>query len=70
VNFATEPVAVHEVAKEGFGMEFDNRPPESNPARYDFRSRFAEEFGGSGGYLQTKAQVLAGIAAFVKAQRG
>jgi len=69
VNFATEPVTVREVAKEAFGMDFENRPPELNPARYDFRSRFAEQLGGKGGYLQAKEQVLAGIAAFVRKQR-
>lgn len=70
VNFATEPIPVHEVAKEVFGMAFDNRPPEINPVQYDVRTRFAQELGGSGGYLQTKEQVLAGVAAFVKKKRG
>ena len=69
VNLATEPVSVQEVAKEAFGIEFTNRP-EANPARYDVRSRFAEALGGRDGYLETKQQVLAGISAFVKKQRG
>jgi nucleoside-diphosphate-sugar epimerase len=70
VNFTTEPVSVQEVAKEAFGTEFSNRPPETNPARYDVRSRFAQVLGGRDGYLETKQQVLAGISAFVKKQRG
>src|SRR5688572_27445089 len=32
VNFMTEPVSVREVAREGFGMAFDNTPPTA-PAR-------------------------------------
>ncbi|HYV43806.1 MAG TPA: pyridine nucleotide transhydrogenase [Myxococcaceae bacterium] len=69
VNLVSEPVSVREVAKEAFGMEFDNQPKEANPAKYDVRSRFAKELGGKNGYLQTKEQALAGIAAFVQAQR-
>ncbi len=69
VNFATEPISVHELAKEVFGMAFDNRPPELNPVRSDIRSRFAGALGGRDGYLQAKEQVLAGISAFVKKKR-
>lgn len=70
VNLVTQPVSVAEVAKAAFGVDFDNRPEGMEPARYDIRTRFAETFGGQGGYLETKEQVLAGLAAFVKRQRG
>jgi nucleoside-diphosphate-sugar epimerase len=69
VNFTTEPLPVHELAREIFGMPFENRPPEINPVQMDIRTRFAQELGGSGGYLRTKAQVLEGVAAFVKQKR-
>jgi nucleoside-diphosphate-sugar epimerase len=69
VNLVTEPLSVREVAKEAFGMELDHRPKEINPARYDVRTRFAEQLGGKGDYLQAKAQVVAGIADFVRKQR-
>lgn len=68
VNFATEPVSVGEVAREAFGMEFDNRPA-SSPARYDFRSRHAALYGGRDGYLQDRARVLAALGAFVRRER-
>lgn len=69
VNLVTEPVPVREVAKEAFGMELDHQPKEIIPAKYDVRSRFAAELGGKGDYLMTKAQALAGIAAFVQSQK-
>jgi nucleoside-diphosphate-sugar epimerase len=69
VNLVGEPLSVREVAKGAFGMEFENTPKETNPARYDVRSRFAEALGGKGAYLQDKAQALAGIAQFVQAQK-
>jgi hypothetical protein len=69
VNFATQPVSMAEVAKEAFGIDFDNRPEGMEPARYDIRTRFAETFGGKGDYLQTRDQVLARMAKFVKRQK-
>lgn len=68
VNFATEPVSVREVARNGFGIDFDNHPAGS-PARYDFRSRHAALFGSSAGYLYDKQQVLAALKSFVAAER-
>jgi nucleoside-diphosphate-sugar epimerase len=70
VHFATEPVSVAEVAREAFGREFRQEPAGVAPARYDFRTRHAACFGGSGGYLYSRHQVLAGLRAFVRAERG
>ncbi len=64
VNFATEPVSVREVAREAFGKEFDNDPG-TIPARYDMRTRHAATFGGRDGYLESRAEVLAGVKTFV-----
>jgi len=69
VNLVTEPASVREVAKEAFGMELENRPKETHPAKYDVRSRFAEQLGGKDGYLLEKAQALADIADFVRKQK-
>ena len=38
------------------------------PARYDFRSRYAELFGGRDGYIFSKEQVLAEIKTFMEEQ--
>lgn len=65
LHLATAPVTAGEVYAHLFGKPFMNELPRT-PARYDFRSCHAEAFGGSGGYLFTKEQVLAEIAAFMK----
>jgi hypothetical protein len=69
VHFATEPVCMAEVALGAFGRAFHNEVA-SRPLRYDFRSKYAGLFGGSGGYLLTKAQVLTALAEFVAVERG
>jgi nucleoside-diphosphate-sugar epimerase len=66
-NLATEPVSVREIAREAFGLEFEN-PKVSAAPRYDFRTRHAELFGGRAGYLLRRAEVLAELRAFVESQ--
>jgi hypothetical protein len=61
-------VSVAEVARGGFGIEFDNRGS-APPASYDVHTRYAPLFGGSGSYIEAKAQELAAIAGFVAAER-
>ncbi|MBY0514562.1 MAG: hypothetical protein K2P78_11700 [Gemmataceae bacterium] len=68
VNLATEPVSIREVAREAFGVEFANDPG-TRPARYDVRTRHAALFGGFGGYLDPREEVLAELRAFVAAER-
>lgn len=68
VHFATEPVSMAEVARAAFGFTFVNELP-APPAFYDFRTRHAARYGGSGGYLCGKGQVLADMAAFVQAEK-
>jgi nucleoside-diphosphate-sugar epimerase len=69
VHFATEPASMAEVARGAFGFVFSNELPGA-PARYDFRSRHACLYGGTGGYLLAKGEVLAALADFVAAERG
>lgn len=68
VNFATEPVSIREVAHEAFGLDFSNDPG-TKPARYDVRTRHAPLFGGYGGYLDPREEVLAELRTFVAAER-
>ena len=68
VHLPTEPVAVADVARAGFGIEFDNEVAPV-PARYDMRTRHAALFGGDGPYIEDSARVLAGISAFVARER-
>ena len=68
VHLPPEPVSVADVARGAFGLEFTNEVA-TTPARYDLRTRHAELFGGSGNYIETRAQQLAGIAEFVARER-
>jgi len=69
VNFSTEPVTIAEIAKEAFGIDFANRTG-APLARFDMRSKHAALFHGRDGYLYARAQVLDGLRAFVRRERG
>lgn len=72
VNFATAGVSVRQVARQVFEFDFENPAvagAAAHIARYDFRTRYAADFGGVGGYLYTQEQVLAQMQAFVQATR-
>jgi nucleoside-diphosphate-sugar epimerase len=69
IHFATEPVSMGEVVRAAFGREFRNEVA-SLPARYDFRSKHAGLYGGKGGYVLAKWEVLAGLADFVAVESG
>ncbi len=70
VHLPTEPASIAEVARGAFGMDFRNETGAA-AARYDVQTRFASVFGGepASRYIETKARELAGIAAFVAAER-
>lgn len=67
VHLAAEPVSVGEVARDGFGLAFDNeldRPV----AQYDLRSRHAALFGGQGAYAYSKRESLMAIRAYAQSE--
>ena len=68
VNFATEPISVGEMSTIAFNAKFENCPAGA-PAKYDFRSRHFACFGGRGGYLYDRGQVLADLKVFVQRER-
>jgi nucleoside-diphosphate-sugar epimerase len=68
VNLATEPVSVRDLAREAFGVAFEN-PAQTSAARYDMRTRHSALFGGSGGYVTSRTDVLHAIRAFVSQSR-
>ena len=68
VHLPPEPVSVADVVRAAFDIEFTNEVAPT-PARYDVHTKHAALFGGSGTYTQTKTDELAGIAAFVAAER-
>jgi hypothetical protein len=67
-NFATEPVTIRDVARQAFGFDFAN-PLHGLPPRYDVHTKHAALFGGQSGYLESRDEVLAGLRAFVAAER-
>lgn len=70
IHFAVEPVSVRDVAKAAFGVNFENTPPQTRPARYDFRTLYAGLYNSPAPYIQQRQQVLENLAAFVHRERG
>jgi nucleoside-diphosphate-sugar epimerase len=68
LHLATEPVTMGEIAERCFGRRL--RAPAGAPARYDVRSRHADLWGGQGGYLRTREEVLRGLERFVREEQG
>jgi nucleoside-diphosphate-sugar epimerase len=68
VHLATEPATVGEIADLVFNREFTSQLA-APPPSYDFRSCHAPRFGGSGGYLYPKHQVLQSMQSFVREAR-
>lgn len=62
---ATEPVSAAEVYEYLTGEAFCNEL-DGTPVYYDYRTRYAEIFGGKDGYICSKEQILQKIAEFVK----
>lgn len=67
VNMAVEPVGVAEIYNRVTGNEFKNEFA-PNPPLYDFKTKYAELFGGSSGYIFTKDEVLNDIESFISSQ--
>jgi hypothetical protein len=54
VHLTAEPISTRRVAREGFGLDFDNELSQM-PSAYDMRSRHAALFGGAGGYQYSES---------------
>ena len=64
LHMATEPVSAKEVYEYLCGKHFENELTEK-PADYDYRTIYAEKFGGKNGYIASKKQILKDIKEFV-----
>ena len=62
---ATEPVSAAELYRFLCGGEFKNELGAA-PANYDYRTAHAEAFGGKGGYICTKNEIMQSIKAFTE----
>lgn len=67
VHLSAEPLSVAEVAQAGFGRTFDNHLA-GTPPRYDFRSRHAALFDGSGAYPYSRSKTLLAIRAYAQSE--
>jgi nucleoside-diphosphate-sugar epimerase len=68
INMATPPVAARRVAKQCFGVDFDNVTA-APPVQYDMRTRHARIFGSEGDYIVSEAAVLDSIAEFARQEQ-
>jgi hypothetical protein len=65
VNFATEPIETREIVHRYCpGKQIGSLA--ARPAAYDMRTRYAEHFGGSCGYLYAAEQVLAHLGDWIR----
>ena len=67
LNLATEPISVQELYKYLSGKDFENEL-DKPPFNYDYRTIYAEKFGGENGYIFNKQTVMRDIKEFVIGQ--
>lgn len=67
VHLTAEPISVADVALKGFGIDFTHTLSNS-PARYDFKTCYAEVFGKSGSYQYSQAETLLAIRAYAQSE--
>lgn len=65
LNLATEPISAGELYKALTGEVFKNEL-KGMPSKYDFRTQYAELFGGKSGYIYSKAEIIEEIKIFCK----
>lgn len=63
IHFATEPVSMDRVAKEGLEKPLVHKPMGA-PVNYDFRSRYCALWNRNDGYLYSSDQTIQGLRAF------
>ncbi len=67
LHLTAEPISVAEVSQYGFGKAFDH-VLDAPPAKYDFRSRHAALFGGTGAYQYSKRETLQAVRAYAQSE--
>lgn len=67
VHLTAEPISVHEVANQGFGIAFDQACV-SHPAVYDMGTVHAPLFGGRGEYQYSKRETIHAIRAYAQSE--
>jgi len=67
LHLTAAPVSVADIALHGFGKAFDHTLPPP-PASYDFRTRHAALFGGSGAYQYSARETVAAVRAYAQSE--
>jgi hypothetical protein len=68
LHLAVEPLSAAEIYREVAGGDFVNEVS-AKPFNYDFRTKYADLFGGKNGYLFSRERVLADMKAFVGSKK-
>ncbi|RSV12304.1 pyridine nucleotide transhydrogenase [Sphingomonas sp. ABOLF] len=68
VHLTAQPVSVAQVAKDGFGLAFDNQIEGRVPAEYDLQTQYADVFGGTGRYTYSRRESLLAIRAYAQSE--
>ncbi len=68
LHLTAEPVSVREIAKQGFGLEF-NLEKSATPAHYDMRTLHAEIFGARGSYQYSARETLLAVRAYAQSEK-
>ena len=68
VHLTAEPLAIGTVAREGFSLAFDHVLADREPAAYDFQTRHAGHFGGTGSYTYSARESLLAIRAYAQSE--
>ena len=69
VHLTSAPISTVELAREVFGLDFDNRPPDVAVGSYDLRTIHAELYGGTNPYTYSREQTLRELSMFVRSER-
>ena len=67
VHLTAEPIAVHDIASKGFGINFNNEKA-TPPAQYNMKTRHADLYGKSGGYQYSKTETCLAIRAYAQSE--
>lgn len=67
VHLTAQPISVADLALKGFGIDFTHTLS-NPPARYDFKTCYAEVFGKSGSYQYSQAETLLAIRAYAQSE--
>jgi hypothetical protein len=67
LHLTAEPISVADISANAFGKRLEQSVG-AHPARYDFRTRYASEFGGTGAYQYDRRATLQAIRSYAQSE--